>query len=88
MTLKGKVAIVTGGNSGIGKAIVLALADAGANIVIDYVANPSKRPTSSRSRSSRWATGDRRRRRRQQGRRPAAARRRRRCSSSAASTSW
>jgi glucose 1-dehydrogenase len=40
MTLKGKVAIVTGGNSGIGAAIVLALAQEGANIVIDYVANP------------------------------------------------
>jgi glucose 1-dehydrogenase len=39
MSLTGKVAIVTGGNSGIGKAIVLALAEAGANIVIDYVAN-------------------------------------------------
>jgi glucose 1-dehydrogenase len=39
MTLKGKVAIVTGGNSGIGKAITLALADAGANLVIDYVAD-------------------------------------------------
>jgi glucose 1-dehydrogenase len=38
--LKGKVAIVTGGNSGIGKAIVLAMAERGANIVIDYVANP------------------------------------------------
>jgi glucose 1-dehydrogenase len=37
MSLKGKVAIVTGGNSGIGKAIALGLAQEGANIVIDYV---------------------------------------------------
>jgi glucose 1-dehydrogenase len=41
MSLEGKVAIVTGGNSGIGKAIALALAADGANIVIDYVADPS-----------------------------------------------
>jgi len=40
MTLKDKVAIVTGGNSGIGQAIVLELAQQGANIVIDYVAHP------------------------------------------------
>jgi glucose 1-dehydrogenase len=40
MTLNGKVAIVTGGNTGIGKSIVLALAREGANIVIDYIANP------------------------------------------------
>ena len=40
MTLQGKVAIVTGGNTGIGKAVVLALAAEGASIVIDYVADP------------------------------------------------
>jgi len=40
MSLKGKVAIVTGGNSGIGLAIVLELARQGANIVIDYVVHP------------------------------------------------
>ena len=41
MSLKNKVAIVTGGNSGIGQAIVLELARQGANIVIDYVVHPA-----------------------------------------------
>jgi len=40
MNLKDKVAIVTGGNSGIGMAIALELARQGANIVIDYVVHP------------------------------------------------
>ena len=40
MSLNGKVAIVTGGNSGIGKAIVFELARQDANLVIDYVVHP------------------------------------------------
>ena len=40
MPLQDKVAIVTGGNSGIGKAIALGLASAGVRIVIDYIAHP------------------------------------------------
>ena len=40
MSLKNKVAVVTGGNSGIGRAIVLELARQEANIVIDYAVHP------------------------------------------------
>jgi NAD(P)-dependent dehydrogenase (short-subunit alcohol dehydrogenase family) len=38
--LEGKRALVTGANSGIGAAIALALADAGAKVAINYVAHP------------------------------------------------
>jgi glucose 1-dehydrogenase len=40
MNLSGKIAIVTGGNSGIGQAIVLGLVAQGAKVVIDFVAHP------------------------------------------------
>src|SRR5262245_9230134 len=45
MSLKNKVAIVTGGNSGIGEAIVLELARQEASIVIDYVVHPEATET-------------------------------------------
>jgi NAD(P)-dependent dehydrogenase (short-subunit alcohol dehydrogenase family) len=38
--LKGQTALVTGANSGIGRAIALALGRAGANVVVNYVARP------------------------------------------------
>ena len=38
--LKGQTALVTGANSGIGRAIALALGNAGANVVINYVSKP------------------------------------------------
>ena len=40
ISLKGKRALVTGGNSGIGAVISLALAEAGAKVVINYVTHP------------------------------------------------
>ncbi len=40
MTLAGKVALVTGSSQGIGQGIVLRLAQAGANVVINYRSHP------------------------------------------------
>lgn len=39
-SLKNQSALVTGGNSGIGEAIAIGLGEAGANVVVNYVADP------------------------------------------------
>ncbi len=39
--LSGKVALVTGGSRGIGRAAVIALAERGAHVVVNYVSNES-----------------------------------------------
>ena len=45
ISLEGRRALVTGANSGIGQAIALALGDAGADVVVNYVAHPEAADT-------------------------------------------
>ncbi len=46
--LKGQKALVTGGNSGIGKAVAIALGEAGAEVVVNYRAGGGPGPRSGR----------------------------------------
>ena len=86
--LKNKVAIVTGGNSGIGKAIALELASQGANIVIDYISHPEATEELEQANLRAGRPGDRGGGRRQQGCGPAEADRHGRRPVWAGSTSW
>ena len=40
--LEGQKALVTGANSGIGKAVAIGLGHAGADVVVNYVTNPQE----------------------------------------------
>ena len=44
LDLAGKRALVTGGNSGIGEAVAMKLAEAGADVAINFVADPDAQP--------------------------------------------
>ena len=70
--LQGKVAIVTGGNTGIGQAVVVALAAQGAKVVIDYVSNEQATQELEQKLAGSRRDGGRRRSGRVQSRRPAA----------------
>ena len=55
MTLFGKVALVTGGSRGIGRAIVLTLAKAGADVAINYAGNTAAAEEKPQKLSRQWA---------------------------------
>jgi 3-hydroxybutyrate dehydrogenase len=58
MTLAGKRALVTGGGTGVGAEIALALADAGAEVWISGRSEAALKATAERHRGLRWAVAD------------------------------
>lgn len=58
MTLQGRIALVTGGSRGIGRAVVLALARQGARVVINYLGNHSAAEETLRQLTAQGGSGE------------------------------
>ena len=53
--LQDKVALVTGGSSGIGQAIAIRLGEEGASVAINYVGRPRARSPPRKASSTGWS---------------------------------